>query len=93
MRRIAFLVLIVGLCVGGCTQNGYVAKSTVEKVDGRVVSVKVALPNHGHQTEATYTISDRADMDRLIAGLEILVVELKSARDQMPVQEPPAKTK
>lgn len=91
MRRIALgLVLASGLLgLAGCEKRNYTGKTTIEKVDGRVVSVKVVLPNHGHESESTYNIQSREELDRFINGLESLTADLKAARDQMPVVEPP----
>lgn len=75
-------------CLTGCAQPDHAGKCVVEKSDGQVRSVQVKFP-HTAGTEANVTIKDREAMDKVIHGLEAIVAELKAARDQMPVQEPP----
>ncbi len=98
MRRISTILLgiawitsmIVGMCLSGCSPAPvYYGKSTVERIDGKVTSVKVVLPRvGGEQMSATYQLSDRESLDKLIQGLDSLLLDLKMARDQMPVIEP-----
>jgi hypothetical protein len=89
MRRI--LVLVICISLFGCDKKQpYTGKCTIEKVDGQVTSVKVVLPNKsGADQTATFDMSTREDMTKLINGLESLLLDLKQARDQMPVVEPP----
>lgn len=92
MRRIAAVACLLVLCGCNANKQPYYGKCTIEKVDGKVVSVKVSMPNrHGTDQNASFEMSDRADMDKLITGLESLLLDLKMARDSMPVVEPKAK--
>jgi hypothetical protein len=92
MRRIAIALLI---CLGltGCpTQTSlYSGKCTIEKVDGVVTEVKVYIPARAGQRDATFRLNKREDLDELIASFESILYDLKLARDQMKVHEPPAK--
>lgn len=91
MRRIAALALTAALfAVTGCKQqDNYYGTCTIEKVDGRVTTVKIGLPNNHGNTSTTFEVKDRESLDKLITGLESLVLDLKVARDQMKVVEPP----
>lgn len=90
MRRIATLILALALVTCGCQQQPpFYGKCTIEKIDGKVVSVKLMMPNkHGNQQQAEFNCTTREEMDKLIEGLEGIVLDLKVARDQMPVIEP-----
>ena len=81
---------VVMLSTGCATKEEFHGKCTTEKVDGKVVSVKVTFPkeNGGSEMSATYKISDRQAMDNLIASLDSILIDLKAARDQMPIVEP-----
>ena len=78
------------LCVllAGCQQATYNGICTVEQVDGKVTNVKVELPRPANSDRNAFQVKSREDMDKLIAGLESLVLDLKAARDRMPVTEP-----
>lgn len=95
MRRIAvglFAAFAVCAMLTGCpSSQPYYGKVTIEKVDGKVTSVKVVLPNKVGNREANFTLQSREELDTMIGGLESLLLDLKSARDQMQVKEPPPK--
>ena len=95
MRRIATIALTAAmLALSGCKQpDNYFGTCTIEKVDGRVTTVKIGLPNNHGSTSTTFEVKDRESLDKLIAGLDSLVLDLKIARDQMKVVEPPATQK
>lgn len=90
MRRIAAGFIVACLLCVGCSERPFYGKTTIEKVDGKVVSVRVVLPSgNGDKRETRYDINSRDDMDKLINAMEALLGDLKSARDQMQVVEPP----
>jgi hypothetical protein len=94
MRRIALVAFAALVLVGitGCSKRPvFFGKCVIEKVDGKVTSVKVVLPSNDNNNEVstTYKMSDRESMNHLIQGLESLLLDLKIARDQMAVVEPP----
>lgn len=83
-----FLVLVL---FTGCdldSDNNFKKGScTVVKVDGKVTHVKVTLPRHRFQGNDEFDVKDRTEMDSLIEFLESSVLDLKEARDQMPIVE------
>lgn len=88
MRRIAFVLCLCALLTG-CQQATYNGTCTVQKSDGKVTKVTVELPRPANRDRSIFQVENRQDMDKLITGLESLVLDLKAARDQMPVVEPP----
>lgn len=87
MRRTA-LVLCLCALLAGCQQANYNGSCTIHQVDGRVAKVVVELPRPANRDRSIFEVENREQMDKLISGLESLVLDLKAARDKMPVQEP-----
>lgn len=90
MRRIAFVLCCLCCLLAGCQQATYNGTCTIKKADGKATKVTVELPRPANRDRSIFQVENRQDMDKLINGLESLLLDLKSARDQMPVQEPPA---
>jgi hypothetical protein len=83
MRRIALLLCLLV----GCDKPDFGGRCTIEKSDGVVTSVKVNMPHHPSGRHFEFTCTKRKEMDKLIDGLESLILDLKAARDRMPVIE------
>jgi hypothetical protein len=93
MRRIAVVFCVLCLLAVGCAEQPFYGKTTIEKVDGKVVSVRFVLPSAdgNRRGETRYEIKSREDMDKLIGAMDALLADLKQARDQMEAVEPPPK--
>lgn len=87
MRRIA-LAFCLCVLLAGCQKATYNGTCTIEKADGKVTKVTVELPRPQNGDRSRFQVENRDEMDKLINGLESLVLDLKAARDQMPVVEP-----
>lgn len=90
MRKMMAFVLLASLCsAAGCNQpRNFGSSCTVETVNGTVETVRVRFP----QCSEGLRVTRRDEMDRLIASLEILMIDLKAARNQMQTVEPPLAT-
>lgn len=84
MIRIMFLMACF-LCIGCQEKKPYTGKCTIEKIDGQVTFVKLVLPNRFGEQSATFDLSSREDMDKFIAGMEMLLIDLKQSREQMTI--------
>ncbi len=86
MRLILTAVLCIGLvCLCGCVQQQSSVK--IIRINGEVT--RVDLETNGHTTQ----IHNREQADQMIANYEGLIAELKAARDQFKVKEPPVQNK
>lgn len=86
MRSILTVVLCIGLgLLCGCQQQHSSVK--IVRVNGEVT--RVDLEVNGSTTQ----IHSREQADQMIANYEGLIAELKAARDQFKVKEPPVQNK
>lgn len=95
MRWIAIFLL---LCLVGCIPknsqvSNYKGIVTVTKVNGEVALVEMRFPEYNYrQTDNSpwvLQVRERNDLDKVITNVEAMIVELKEAREQMKVVEPP----
>lgn len=91
MRRAMMLFCVLAGLFGstGCKYEPFYGRCTIEKVNGKVISVKVILPNKGGNANAVFECNNRDEMDKIINSLDSILLDLKAAREQMPVVEPP----
>lgn len=85
-----FLVALT-CCVVGCTKPGAFNNGHIESIkesDGITTKVTVVMPRKSDQGEHKFVLNNRAEADNLIKHLELILKELKLARDEMPVIEP-----
>lgn len=88
MRWIALMLLVITGCEA---PSNYSGSTKIEQTDGRTTRVSIVLPRPKGQTSNSFHIEKREEMDKLIGGLESLLLDLKQIRDRMPVIEPTEK--
>lgn len=86
MRPLVVTCLVL-LC--GCvpTKAPFKATLQIQKTDGHVDYVDVNISASGPNT--SYRIDNRAEATSVVDQLESLIVDLKLAQEQMPVNESP----
>jgi hypothetical protein len=86
---------VLSLFLSGCEvghRNPYEGSVTVvTRTGGHVFTMDVFFPpnNHSENNKDSFRITKRGQADKLIEGLQSMVMDLKSARDEMAVEEPP----
>lgn len=87
-----FLVALT-CCIVGChpaqpiKKNGFI--DIHKEADGATTKVVVTFPSdETNGTQQKFALNGRGDADALIKRLDMLLTELKQARDQMPIVEP-----
>lgn len=96
MKRIAWILPLLLLL--GCDldlpqaldPNEFLkAEQTTHKVDGKVVKIEVTLPRRrSSQSRHEVEFTSREDVERYIAEIESMLIDLKEAQEQMVVHEP-----
>lgn len=80
MKRISLAFILI-FCVGACNPTPFIGSVKVNKIDGQTSTIDVTTPSF-------CTLKSREEANKYIANLESLLVEVKAARDSMPVNEP-----
>lgn len=86
---ICLVLTILAAAAPGCSEPDYSGKCVIEKLEGKVVKVNLNFPSRTNSEIAEFEVTDRKTMDRLIENVESLLLDMKEARDQMAVIEPP----
>lgn len=83
MRWMQIALLCVLLC--GCDEKkDFSGTVEVKKINGVATNVVVTLPQSGR---ISFDLDKREDVNALILSLETIVVDLKAAREELPMSQ------